>query len=219
MIRVALLVAAKDLRIELRSRVLLWQVVPFGVMALLLSGLALGPDHAGNSSAGPGLFYLVTLFVALLMINRSQAIEGTPGTKASIATLGLDPAGVFLGKSLALAVELWVTGLVLLGGAVLGLHTARHGALVALPSILVTLGAMSAAGTLYGAITAGGDGSATLLPVLTLPAFAPLLIAGERSFSSALHGGALWEWWVILAVALAAYLAVGILLYGVLEES
>jgi heme exporter protein B len=219
MIRVALLVAAKDLRIELRSRVLLWQVVPFGVMALLLSGLALGPDHAGNSSAGPGLFYLVTLFVALLMINRSQAIEGTPGTKASIATLGLDPAGVFLGKSLALAVELWVTGLVLLGGAVLVLHTALHGALVALPSILVTLGAMSAAGTLYGAITAGGDGSATLLPVLTLPAFAPLLIAGERSFSSALHGGALWEWWVILAVALAAYLAVGILLYGVLEES
>jgi heme exporter protein B len=188
-------------------------------MALLLSGLALGPDHAGNSSAGPGLFYLVTLFVALLMINRSQAIEGTPGTKASIATLGLDPAGVFLGKSLALAVELWVTGLVLLGGAVLVLHTALHGALVALPSILVTLGAMSAAGTLYGAITAGGDGSATLLPVLTLPAFAPLLIAGERSFSSALHGGALWEWWVILAVALAAYLAVGILLYGVLEES
>jgi heme exporter protein B len=219
MIRVALLVAAKDLRIELRSRVLLWQVVPFGVMALLLSGLALGPDHAGNSSAGPGLFYLVTLFVALLMINRSQAIEGTPGTKASIATLGLDPAGVFLGKSLALAVELWVTGLVLLAGAVLVLHTALHGALVALPSILVTLGAMSAAGTLYGALTAGGDGSATLLPVLTLPAFAPLLIAGERSFSSALHGGALWEWWVILAVALVAYLAVGILLYGVLEES
>ena len=136
MIRVALLVAAKDLRIELRSRVLLWQVVPFGVMALLLSGLALGPDHAGNSSAGPGLFYLVTLFVALLMINRSQAIEGTPGTKASIATLGLDPAGVFLGKSLALAVELWVTGLVLLGGAVLVLHTALHGALVALPAYI-----------------------------------------------------------------------------------
>ena len=42
-IRTALLVAGKDLRVEARSRVLLWQVVPFGVMALLLSGLALGP--------------------------------------------------------------------------------------------------------------------------------------------------------------------------------
>ena len=51
MIRTALLVAAKDLRIERRSRVLLWQVVPFGVMALLLSGLALGPTRAGHSSA------------------------------------------------------------------------------------------------------------------------------------------------------------------------
>jgi heme exporter protein B len=219
MIRTALLVCAKDLRIEARSRVLLWQVVPFGVMALLLSGLALGPAHAGSSSAGPGLFYLVSLFVALLMINRSQGIESTPGTKASVATLGLDPAGVFLGKSLALAVELWITGVVLLAGAVLVLHTALHGAVLALPSIGVTLAAIAAAGTLYGALTTGGEGAATLLPVLTLPAFAPLLIAGERSFSAALHGGTLWEWWVILVVALVAYLAVGILLYGVLEES
>jgi heme exporter protein B len=219
MIATALLVFVKDLRIELRSRVLLWQVVPFAVMALLLSGLALGPAHAGNSSAGPGLFYLVALLAALLMINRSQAIESAPGTKASIATLGLDPAGVFLGKAMALTVELWATGLVLLAGAVLVLHTALHGAVMALPSILVTLAAMAAAGTLYGAMTAGGDGAATLLPVLTLPAFAPLLIAGERSFSAALHGGALWEWWVIVVVALVAYVGIGILLYGVLEES
>jgi hypothetical protein len=39
--------------------------------------------------------------------------------------------------------------------------------------------------------------------VLSLPAFAPLLIAGERSFHDALHGGALLEWWVIVVVALA----------------
>lgn len=218
MIRTALLVAGKDLRIEMRSRVLLWQVVPFGVIALLLCGLALGPAHAGDSSAGPGLYYLVTLLVTLLMINRSQAVERTPGTKSSIATLGLDPAGVFLGKSLALAVELWVTGLVLLAGAVLVLHTALHGSIIALPSIFVTLCALAAAGTLYGALTAGGDTTATLLPVLCLPAFAPLLIAGERSFYDALHGGSLLGWWVIVVVALVAYVAMGILLYGVLDD-
>ena len=88
----------------------------------------LGPNHAGHSSAGPGLFYLVMLLVTLLMINRSQVIEGSPGTRASVATLGLDPAGVFLGKALALAVELWLTSIVLLAGAVLLLHTqlSRH---------------------------------------------------------------------------------------------
>ena len=219
MIRTALLVCAKDLRIEMRSRVLLWQVLPFGVMALLLCGIALGPARAGNSSAGPGLFYLVTLLVALLMINRSQSVEKTPGTKASVATLGLDPAGVFLGKSLALATELWVTGIILLAGSVLVLHTSLHGAILAFPSVVVTLTALAVAGTLYGALTSGGDGAATLLPVLALPAFAPLLIAGERSFSAALNHGGIWRWWLILSVALAVYSAIGILLYGVLEES
>jgi heme exporter protein B len=218
-IRTALLVAGKDLRIERRSRVLLWQVLPFGVMALVLCGLALGPSHAGNSTAGPGLFYLVMLLVTLLMINRSQVIEGSPGTRASVATLGLDPAGVFLGKALALAVELWLMSIVLLGGAVLLLHTRLSGTLEALPSVLVIVAALAAAGTLYGALSGGGQGPATLLPVLSFPAFAPLLIAGERSYSDALHGGALWQWWVISLVALAAYLAIGILLYGVLEES
>ena len=219
MIRVALLVAGKDLRIERHSRVLLWQVLPFGVTALVLCGLALGATHAGHSSAAPGLFYLVMLLVALLMINRAQVIEGSPGTKASVATLGLDPAGVFLGKALALAVELWLTGLVVLAGSVLFLHTALTGTLRAVPSVAVTLAALAAAGTLYGALSGGGQGPATLLPMLSLPAFAPLLIAGERSFSASLHGGSLWRWWLISLVALAAYLALGILLYGVLEES
>jgi heme exporter protein B len=153
------------------------------------------------------------------MINRSQVIEGSPGTRASVATLGLDPAGVFLGKALALAAELWLMSIVLLGGAVLLLHTQFSGTLKALPSVLVIVTALAAAGTLYGALSGGGQGPATLLPVLSFPAFAPLLIAGERSYFDALHGGALWQWWLISLVALAAYLAIGILLYGVLEES
>jgi ABC-type transport system involved in cytochrome c biogenesis permease component len=101
---------------------------------------------------------------------------------------------------------------------VLFLHTTLHGTVVAIPSVVETLAALAAAGTLYGGLSAGGA-AATLLPLVALPAFAPLLIAGERSFVAALHGGALWEWWVIVTVALAAYVAVGILLYGVLEES
>lgn len=218
MIATAWLVARKDLLIEARSRVLIWQVVPFGVMALLLSGLALGPTRAGHSGAGPGLFYLVTLLVAILMVNRNRAIESSPGTRASVATLGLDPAGVFLGKTLALAVELWVTSAVLLGGAVLVLHLPLRATLSAAPSVVVTVAALAAAGTLYGALT-GGDASATLLPVLSLPAFAPLLIAGERSLSAAVTHQGLWQWWVLDAVALVAYLAVGILLYAVLEET
>lgn len=218
MIATALLVAAKDLRIEARSRVLLWQVLPFGVVALVLAGIALGPARAGHSDAGPGLFYLVALFVTLLAVNRSIRIEGASGTRSSVATLGLDPAGVFLGKALALALELWAIGAVLLAGSVLLLHAGLGGTLEAVPSVAVTLGALAAAGSLYGALC-GREGAATLLPAISFPGFVPLLIAGERAYHSALAGGALWQWWVISLVALAAYVALGVLLYGVLEES
>ena len=139
-IRTALLVAGKDLRIERRSRVLLWQVLPFGVMALRAQRprprarprRALGrraravlPGHAARDLADD---------------QPQPGDRGRAGTRASVATLGLDPAGVFLGKALALAVELWLTGVVLLAGAVLVLHTALVGTLEALPSVVVTLG-------------------------------------------------------------------------------
>ncbi len=212
-------VARKDLLIEWRSRVLLWQVVPFGAMALLLAGLALGPTRAGSSGAGPGLFYLVMVLVTLLAAQRSAQLERTSGTRASIATLGLDPAGVFLGKALALALELWAIGLVLAGGTVLFLHTPLRAALVSAPATAAALAALAAAGTLYGALSAGEGAGATLLPVLALPGFSPLLIAGERSFSQAATGEAPGAWWVITLVALVVYLAAGVVLYGVLEDS
>jgi hypothetical protein len=135
-IRVALLVAGKDLRIERRSRVLLWQVVPFGVTALLLCGLALGPTQAGHSSAAPGLFYLVMLLVALLMINRSPGHRGL----ARHPGVGGDPRtrsrGVFLGKALALAVELWLTAVVVLADRSLFCIRRSRGRSVAVPSVV-----------------------------------------------------------------------------------
>ena len=42
----AVLVAGKDLRIEARSRVGLWQVVPFAVLVLVLLAFAIGPDQS-----------------------------------------------------------------------------------------------------------------------------------------------------------------------------
>src|SRR5699024_9817641 len=95
----ARLVAAKDLRLEWRSRVILRQVVPFVVLVLLRFAFALDPDRVTLTQASPGLFWLAVLFSTLLAIHRVSGVEATDGVGDSLRLSALDPAGIFLGKS------------------------------------------------------------------------------------------------------------------------
>ena len=218
MISLAARVALKDLRIEVRSRVVLWQVLPFATIALLLAGLSIGPSEVAMRRAAPGLYYLVMVLVALFMIGRSRAIESGAGTRESIATLGLDPGGVFLGKAAALFLELVVVGAAVLGGVIVLLHEPAEAVGSDIFCLVASLAAIAAVGTIYGALTSSSSGPATLLPLLVLPALSPVLIAGERSLAAASHGGAQRPWVVLLIVSLVAYLSAGVVLYGAVED-
>ncbi len=219
--RDALLVAGKDLRIELRSRVALWQVVPFAVLVLVLFAFALGPGRSTLRTAAPGLYWLAVLFSTVLATQRSFAIESGEGTRDGLRLAGIDPAGVFLGKAAAVAVQLVVIQVVL-GAGIVVLFDVRFGAiwLALVASLLATLG-LAAAGVLYGALSAGLRVRETLLPLLVLPIVAPVLIAGSRAWSAAISGavasGA--SWLKILGPFAAVYLAVGVALYGPLQET
>ena len=104
--RDAALMAGKDLRIELRSQVTTQQVAPFAVLVLILFGFALDPDRGILARATPGLFWVAVLFCALLAIQRAFTIEAADGGRDALRLSGLDPAGIFLGKAAAIAVQL-----------------------------------------------------------------------------------------------------------------
>jgi heme exporter protein B len=213
-----MLVCGKDLRIELRTRVLLWQVVPFGILTLLLFALALGPSESALQHGAPGLLWLALLFASVLATARSASIEAPEGTRSSIRLLALDNGGVFLGKAAALAVQLLAVAVVLDLGLLVFFHVSAARLGIASPLVLCAVAALAAVGTLYGAVVAGTDVAGTLLPLLVLPALAPVLIAGEKGTASVLAGGGPGRWAIALVVIAVAYLAVGTLLYGALEE-
>jgi heme exporter protein B len=219
--RDAWLVASRDLRIEARSRVVLWQVVPFAVLALLLFAFAFGPQRERLVTAAPGLFWLALLFSTVLFAQRARALEGSPATREATRLLGLDPAGVFIGKAVALFLELVILEVLLLVGILLLFHVVvlSWGILVA--SLLLAALGLSSASVLYGALSGEAQMRATLLPVLLLPIVAPVLIAGVRAFQAAVNaGGALGGRWLgVLAVFGVVYSALGIALYGPLEEN
>ncbi len=220
--RDAALVAGKDLRIEGRSRVGLSQVAPFGIVALALFAFALGPDRQIMAKGAPGLFWVAVLFCTVLAVQRSVSVESADGARDGLRLSGIDPAGLFLGKSIAVAAQLVVLEAVLAVGVVL-LYGARIEVpwLIVVSCLLGTVG-LAATGTLYGALSAGIRVRETLLPLLLLPIVAPVLLAGTKIWQAAMSGGTPsdgTQWLRLLVIFDAVYVAVGVILFGPIQET
>ncbi len=214
------LVAGRDLRIEARSRVTVRQVAPFALLVLLMFGFALDPDRGVLERATPGLYWVTVLFSALLALARSAILDEADGTRDAVRLSALDPAGVFLGKALAVAAELAALEILLGAGVVIlyGADPAGVG-LLALTCVAATV-AVAATGTLYGALVSGLRARETLLPLLLLPVLAPVLIGATRAFEAALDGTPAdgWPWCGLLAAFAVLYSVAGALAYGTLLE-
>ena len=220
--RDAVLVAGKDLRIEARSKVGLSQVAPFGIVALALFAFALGPDRLLMAKGAPGLFWVALLFSTVLAVQRSVSVESSDGARDGLRLSGIDPAGLYLGKAAAIAAQLVILEALLAIGVVL-LYGARIEVpwLVVASSALGTVG-LAATGTLYGALSSGLRVRETLLPFLLLPIVAPVLLAGTRVWQAAMAGGTPsdgTQWLRLLFVFDAVYVAVGVALFGPIQET
>jgi heme exporter protein B len=221
MLRDAWAIFTKDLRIELRTRVGLWQVLPFALISLVLFAFALGPRASTLAHGAAGMTWVGVLFATFLVVGRSQAIERGTGVAEAQRLAGVDPAGVFLGKAAAIAVQLLVIEALLALGATVLLHMAIAQLwLLIVSSVLATVG-VSAVGTLYGALVAGARARETLLPMLVLPVLVPVLISAVRCWQAAsvVSGRAIGEWLSILGTFAVVYLAAGVILYGQVQES
>ena len=218
--RDASLVAGRDLRVEARSRVTLNQVAPFALLVLILFAFALDPEGPVLERATPGLYWITVLFSALLAIARSAALDEADGVRDALRLSALDPAGVFVGKALAVAAELAALEVLLGVGVVIlyGADPAGVGLLVA--TCVAATVAVASTGTLYGALVSGLRVRETLLPLLLLPVLAPVLIGATRAFESALGGVPAdgWPWCGLLAAFALAYSVAGALAYGTLLE-
>jgi len=218
----ARLVAGKDLRLEFRSRVTTTQVLPFVVAIVLLFGFAFEPDADLLVEVTPGLFWMTVLFASMLSIQRSFGIESADGVRDGLRLSGMNPSGIFLGKAAAVFVQL-IAVEVVLGFTVTILYGAPIDGLgVLIVTALAATAALAGAGTMFGVLAAGLHGRETLLPLLFLPAVAPVLIAASQAHGLALAGdsGSGLRWSALLALFAVVYVSFGALAFGpLLEES
>src|SRR3954465_10229174 len=100
-IRQVLVVMAKDLRAELRTKEAVNASLSFALVILLLFSFAFDPSEETTRDISGGLLWIVFMFAGALILNRSFARELPNDCLDALIAALLPGSALFLGKALA----------------------------------------------------------------------------------------------------------------------
>jgi heme exporter protein B len=169
---------ARDLRVALRSRAELGVQLLFYVIVVSLFPLASSPDRALLATLGPGVLWVAALLASLLALSRLFAADFADGTLEQIALSPYPLPALVAGKALA---HWLATGLpVVILAPILGVQYALDAQVLAIVAGSLLLGTpiLSLLGGIGAPLTLGTRGGGSLLALLILPFYVPVLIFG-----------------------------------------
>jgi heme exporter protein B len=168
----------RDIKLALRSRAELAVQLLFYVIVVTLFPLATTPERTLLAAMGPGVLWVAALLASLLSLPRLFAADYADGTLEQIALSPSPLEALVGGKVLA---HWLTTGLpIVLLAPLLGVQYAMDGESLAVLSIALLLGTpiLSLLGAIGAALTLGLRAGGSLLALLVLPLYVPVLIFG-----------------------------------------
>ncbi|MDP9055368.1 MAG: heme exporter protein CcmB [Acidobacteriota bacterium] len=212
-LRAALVIAAKDLRTEWRTKESLNAAVSFALVILVLFSFAFDLDREERLGISGGLLWLVYSFAGALIVNRSFARE-LPNDCLDVLISSPAPGwSVFLGKALACFVLLMLVELISLPifGLFYNINWGSSFLSLFLVIALATWG-ITVVGTAFSAVTVNVRLRELMLPVLLYPLLIPLLIGAMEMTTGLLNGTAVMSDIRILLVFDTIFTALGLYL-------
>jgi heme exporter protein B len=179
---------ARDLKLALRSRSELGVQIMFYVIVVTLFPLASTPERTLLATMGPGVLWVAALLASLLSLPRLFASDHADGALEQIALSPYPLPALVFGKIVA---HWLTTGLpIVLLAPLLGVQYSLDGlALVFITlSLLIGTPILSLLGAIGAALTLGVRGGGSLLALLILPLYVPILIFGAGT-ADAVRGG------------------------------
>jgi heme exporter protein B len=211
LVAAALLVARKDLAVELRSRSAFLSVLVFTLLALVTFFFAWDQTAVTAMDLAPGVLWVTFSFAGLLGLHRSFAMETLDRAIDALLVAPIERESIYLGKALANLVFVSAVLLVALPALALFYNLPLMRTLAALGPIafLAAVGLVSV-GTLFSAMAANTRLAELLLPMLSLPFFVPIVMASAQASTRLLAGRPLDEAmpWIRLLVAFDLVFAV-----------
>ena len=188
-LRIALAVAGKDLRVELRSRTAFVSAVTLAALILLIFNFARDAAVVSREALVPSVLWVTLAFVGVTVLNRSFTMERENGALDGLLLAPVSRSAVFLGKYLANLAFVLVVELVTVLLVVLFFGADLRGTLVALlATVFLASAGFVAIGTVFAAMTARTRFAELMLPLLLLPFLVPPVIAGVQVTTRLLAG-------------------------------
>ena len=187
-LRQALIIAGKDLTLELRSRGRIASMLVFAALVAVVFSFALDPMLPGRDVAG-AMLWVTVILAALLGLGRGHAVDQEEEALTGLLLAPLDRGALYLGKMGANLVLLLATELVIFPVYALFFQLPMLERLPALV-LLVFLASVGivALGTLFGSMAGSTRLGETLLPVLLLPLVIPVVIYAASATQRLLVG-------------------------------
>ncbi len=181
-VRAAAILAGKELRAELRTRELLATTIVFVLVVVVLFSFTFDPTSAESRRFGPGLLWLAFLFAGSLMLQPCFLKEQQNDTLSALRLAPIEPFSIFLGKLTANVLFMFLAEILLLPIFAILYNVPVLSVLWQLLLVFL-LGSVGIAGlgTTLSAISAHARMRELLLPLLLLPALAPVLIASTEA--------------------------------------
>ena len=182
------LVVRRELRLALRRKGDVLNVLVFFVVVASLFPLGVGPEPNQLRAMAAGVVWIAALLAAVLSLPRLFAADYADGTLEQMLVSPQPLIAVVLAKA---AAHWLLTGLPLaLAAPLIGLqYDLPAGALgVLLASLLIGTPVLSLLGAAGAALTLGARGGGALLGLLVLPLFVPVLVFGAGAVTATLIG-------------------------------
>jgi heme exporter protein B len=185
----ALAIAAKDMKIEWRTKTAFASAMVFAVLVLAVFYFARDPTAVGAIEIAPGALWVTFTFAAMLGLNRAFMLESENRAMDALLLAPIAPSAIFVGKFLGNLAFVGVVELVSLPLFVLFYNLPIIEQLPALMGVIaMATVAFVAVGTLLSSMVVRTRFAELMLPILLLPFLIPPVVGAVQLTSRILSG-------------------------------
>lgn len=177
--RIAWLVMRKDIRVESRSREILYTTIFFAISCVLVFSFAFVRVGRPVEGAEAGILWVALAYAGQLALGRAFERELQQDALRGLLLAPVERAAIFVGKLFGIMLLMAIVEVVVVFFVSLFFSAGFFAYPALFIGLLVTgMIGFAAVGTLFAAMLTRAQSRAVLLPVLLYPVTVPVLIAG-----------------------------------------